>query len=62
MILGLLLLNLGQFLWHQAYAEDAEKAMQMLRQDRDDTKAELIDAQRRLAERQADYLRQLPQD
>lgn len=61
-LLASLAFNVAQLLWHQAYAEDVEKAMQLIRQERDDAKAELIDTQRRLANWQADYTRQLPQD
>ena len=62
LLLVLLVGNLGQFLWHQAYAEDAEKAMGILRDRAYQAEQDKIEAERRLADWQADYMRQLPQD
>jgi len=66
MLLALLVVsvagNVVQLAWHQAYADDAEKAMGMLRDRAFDAEQELADAQRRLGDWQADYMRQLPQD
>lgn len=54
--------NVVQAAWHGAYAADAEQAMRQLRDRVRLAEQERDEAQSRLADVQADYMRRMPQD
>jgi hypothetical protein len=62
LLAGSLLANGLQALWHLAYAEDAEKAMSMLRADLRQAQDEVMDAQLKLSAYELEERRNLPQD